>query len=55
MGPQNSQPALSADLRDFPIRRYLNQGLTQDEIIKIKEAFDSYQPTNGQIQVSKLL
>ena len=38
-------------LKDFPMQKYLNQGLRQAEIIKIKEAFDAYQPVNGRIDV----
>lgn len=54
MGNENSNHAKAADLKNFPMQKYLNQGLKQQEIIKIKEAFDSYEPVNGQIQVSKL-
>lgn len=36
------------------MQNYLNKGLKQQEIIKIKEAFDSYQPVNGRIEVAKL-
>lgn len=48
------QASRPVDLKNFPMQKYLNQGLKQQEIIKIKEAFDSYQPINGEIQVSKL-
>ena len=41
-------------MKNFQIQKYLNQGLNQQQIIKIKEAFDSYQPVNGEIDVSKL-
>lgn len=34
-------------MKNFQIQKYLNQGLNQQQIIKIKEAFDSYQPENG--------
>lgn len=54
MGNTSSQELKSVDLRDFPMQKYLNQGLKQQEIIKIKQAFDSYCPINGEIQVSKL-
>ena len=48
MGNEGSQTT-SANLRNFPMQNYLNKGLKQQEIIKIKEAFDSYQPVNGRI------
>ena len=41
-------------MKNFQIQKYLNQGLNQQQIIKIKEAFDSYQPVNGEIDVAKL-
>jgi len=31
-----------ASLRDFPMQKYLGQGLNQNQILQIKEAFDSY-------------
>lgn len=34
-------------MKNFQMQKYLNQGLSQPQIIKIKEAFDSYQPING--------
>lgn len=43
-----------ANLRDFPMQKYLNQGLNQNQILQIKEAFDSYEPSNGEIDLSKL-
>lgn len=36
MGTKGSTPAPAADLRNFPMQKYLNQGLKQQEIIKIK-------------------
>jgi hypothetical protein len=30
--------------RDFQMQKYLNQGLNQNQILQIKEAFDSYEP-----------
>jgi len=47
MGNNSSQQSSSVDLRNFPMQKYINQGLKQQEIIKIKEAFDSYHPING--------
>ena len=40
--------------RDFPIQKYLNQGLNQNQILQIKYAFDCYEPDNGFIDVNKL-
>lgn len=40
--------------RDFPMQKYLGQGLNQNQILQIKEAFDSYDPVNGEVEVSKL-
>jgi hypothetical protein len=31
-----------ANLRDFPMQKYLGQGLNQNQILQIKEAFNSY-------------
>ena len=41
-------------MKNFQIQKYLNQGLNQQQIIKIKEAFDSYQPVHGEIDAAKL-
>jgi hypothetical protein len=30
--------------KDFQMQKYLNQGLNQNQILQIKEAFDSYEP-----------
>lgn len=53
MGNDNSQH-VGADLMNFPMQKYINKGLSQQQIIKIKEAFDSYGPVDGKISVSKL-
>lgn len=29
------------------MQKYVNQGISQQDILKIKEAFDSYKPVNG--------
>jgi hypothetical protein len=47
MGNENSDAATAASLRNFPMQKYLNQGLNQQQILKIKEAFDAYHPVNG--------
>lgn len=36
MGNENSSSAPTANLRDFPMQKYMNQGLTQQQILKIK-------------------
>ena len=36
MGNNNSQSTTVSSLKDFPMQRYLNQGLTQQQILKIK-------------------
>jgi hypothetical protein len=30
--------------KDFQMQKYLNQGLNQNQIVQIKQAFDSYEP-----------
>ena len=39
---------------DFQMQKYLNQGLSQNQIIQIREAFDYCEPENGRIRLSKL-
>ena len=53
MGNDNSA-AHPDTLKNFNMQKYMNQGLRQQEIIKIKEAFDAYQPVNGRIDAEKL-
>ena len=36
------------------MQKYLNQGLNQQEVIKVKEAFDAFGPVDGRINASKL-
>lgn len=36
MGNEGSQSANAIDMKTFPMQKYLNQGLKQGEIIKIK-------------------
>lgn len=47
MGNSENSTANAESMKNFPMQKYLNQGLNQQQIIKIKEAFDSYQPVNG--------
>ena len=53
MGNDSSQ-ANPESLKNFQMQKYLNQGMRQQEIVKIKEAFDAYQPVNGRINADKL-
>lgn len=39
---------------DFPIQQYLDQGLNQNQILQIKQAFDSYEPSDGRIDLNKI-
>jgi hypothetical protein len=34
--------ARTQNLKDFHMQKYLNQGLNQNQILQVKEAFDSY-------------
>ena len=43
-----------ARYNDFQMQKYMNQGLSQNQIIQIREAFDYCEPENGRIQLSKL-
>lgn len=43
-----------AKFKDFQMQKYMNQGLNQNQIIQIKEAFEYCEPENGRIQLSKL-
>lgn len=36
MGNENSDASTAASLRNFPMQKYLNQGLNQQQILKIK-------------------
>ena len=53
MGNSNSPSTPLAD-SSFPMQRYLNRGLSQNDILKVKEAFDSFDPHNGYIEVLKV-
>lgn len=50
----NSTAANPASLRNFQMQKYVNQGLSQQQVIKIKEAFDAFHPVDGQIKTDKL-
>ena len=36
------------------MQKYLGQGLNQNQVLQIKEAFESYDPQNGQIELDRL-
>jgi len=39
----NSEPTPSAvSMKDFHMQKYMNQGLSQSQILQIREAFESY-------------
>lgn len=40
--------------KNFQMQKYMNQGLNQNQIIQIREAFEYCEPENGRIQLSKL-
>ncbi len=56
MGNGNSDSATPhpSSYRGFPMQKYVSQGAKPQEVLKIKEAFDSYQPVDGEIEVSRL-
>jgi hypothetical protein len=41
MGNSNNESQNAADV-NFPMQKYINNGLTPAAVLKIKEAFDSY-------------
>ena len=43
-----------AYLQHFQMQKYLNQGLNQKQILQIREAFESYEPENGEISIDKM-
>jgi hypothetical protein len=51
MGASESQePRIDPN---FKMQRYLNQGLTQNQILMVREIFETYEPENGLISSSK--
>jgi len=46
MGNTESQNRRT-NFKDFNMQKYLNQGLNQNQILQIKEAFETYGPVNG--------
>jgi hypothetical protein len=53
MGNSNSE-SLNVPDANFPMQKYINNGLSPTAVLKIKEAFDSYEPVNGYISVEKV-
>ena len=53
MGSSNTVPQPHVD-SSFPMQKYINRGLTQLEIVKVKEAFDSFDPSYGYIHTSRV-
>lgn len=39
---------------NFQMQKYLNQGLTQAQIMQVREAFESYHPVDGKIDLASL-
>ena len=55
MGATNSgNEANVSELNQFDMQKYVKKGLTQQQVLRIREAFNSYHPVNGQIEVRKL-
>lgn len=50
----SSGNASKAKYKDFQMQKYMNQGLNQNQIIQIKEAFDYCEPEDGRIKLNKL-
>lgn len=38
---------------NFKMQRYLNQGLSQKQILMVREIFESYEPQGGHISADK--
>ena len=54
MGNSTKSGNNNAAMANFQMQKYLNQGLSQNQILQIKEAFDSYDPINDYIDVEKM-
>jgi hypothetical protein len=50
----STTPRNAAVIENFQMQKYLNQGLSQNQILQIKEAFDSYEPVNDYIDIEKM-
>jgi hypothetical protein len=51
MGNSNNGSQRRTDFKDFNMQKYLNQGMNQQQILQIREAFETYQPVNGLISL----
>lgn len=49
----NAQTETKSYDPNFKMQNYLNRGLQQTEILKVKEAFDAFAPVNGYIDADK--
>lgn len=49
MGNSNDGTQRRTNFKDFNMQKYLNQGLNQHQILQIREAFETYDPVNGEI------
>lgn len=54
MGNSNDTTQRRTNFKDFNMQKYLNQGLNQQQILQIREAFQTYDPVNGEISLEKL-
>ena len=46
----NGSAAHPSTMKNFQMQKYINQGMSQQEVIKIKEAFDAFEPVDGKIR-----
>lgn len=51
MGNTNDGSQRQINFKDFSMQKYLNQGLNQQQILQIREAFETYEPVNGEISL----
>lgn len=49
---QSESPTQKPD-PNFPMHKYLNQGLTSNQVLMIRAVFNSYQPQDDLIESSK--
>lgn len=51
MGNSNDGTQRRTNFKDFNMQKYMNQGLNQPQILQIRQAFETYDPVNGQISL----
>jgi|688.fasta_scaffold1112329_1 hypothetical protein len=51
MGNSSAEGTKESNFKNFNIQKYLNQGLNREQILQIREAFETYDPVNDQITV----